>query len=105
MTAATITGASIPLTADEVIDAGRELHRAAQQADWPEEGRSVLLRASSRLATETAICASVRDDGFTVTPGRVASARKAMGDLIAALHAYCGPEVAAALGGEEAKAA
>lgn len=105
MTPPSRAAATVPLTADEVITRGREVYRAAQDADWPEEGRGVLLRASSRLATEIGICARVRDDGMTVTPGRIASARKAMGDLLAALHAYCGPEVAADVSSEEARAA
>ena len=97
---------TIPFTAYELVPVAREVYRRAQRADWPEEGRTTLLRLSSRLWTETEIIARVRDDGGTVTPGRVATARKAATDLLLALHAWCGPEAAlAATAAEEAQAA
>ena len=89
-----------PLTAEEVIATGSALYRAVQGAGWPAGGRAALMRASSRLSTEIQICKRVLDDGFTVTPGRIASARKAAGDLIAAALA-CGIDVAAFAGGED----
>jgi hypothetical protein len=102
---ATLTEAetyAIPLTADEVIACGRELYRRAQQANWPEEGTEALRRASSRLWTETEICARIRDDGMRVTPGRIASARKAAGELIAVMDAYCGDAAGTLVSGQVA---
>lgn len=99
----------IPLTADEVITSGRALYKAVQDATWPQDPESiaVLMRASSRLSTEIQVCARVRDDGFAVTPGRIASTRRAASDLLAAVHAYLGPEVAAEYvsNGEQGRAA
>lgn len=108
MTAVTVPAAAealIPVTADEIITHGREIYRRAQQAGWPDEGRDVLLRASSRLWTETEICARVRDDGFQVTPGRLARAREAASGLLQALHSYCGAEAAAIVSGEAGQVA
>lgn len=97
---------AIPLTAAEVITCGRALYRAVQDATWPQDEQAigVLMRASSRLSTEIGVCARVQDDGFPVTTGRVASARKAASDLIAAAVA-CGLDVTAVTGSSEGQAA
>lgn len=97
--------ALIPETADEIVAYGFELYRLAQQLDWPEEGRDALRNAASLLWTETEVCARVRADGFVVTPGRLARARKAAGELIQAIHAYCGPDAAARISRQEGSAA
>lgn len=96
----------IPLTAAEVITSGRALYKAVQDATWPQDPDSIaaLMRASSRVWTETEVCKRVLGDGFPVTPGRVASARRAVSDLIAAAVA-CGLDVTAAIGGSEGQAA
>lgn len=92
-------------TADEIIACGRELYRRVQQLGWPEGGISALRGLSSRLWTETEVCARVRDEGMPVTAGRLAAAREAQVNLIRAVHAYCGDDAAAFASGQDGSAA
>jgi hypothetical protein len=98
-------GVITPETDDEIIAYGREIYRRAQQADWPQDGVEALRFASSRLWTETEVCARVRADGFPVTPGRRARARRAAGELLQAIHSYCGPAAAAKVSGQDGSVA
>lgn len=97
----TDAGVITPETYAEIIHYAWEVYRRTQQVPWPAAGGKDLLMAQSRLWHLAEPYASGRESAGA----DLDAIRAATGDLIEAVHRYCGDADGAFASGQDGRAA